>query len=85
MKIRVDNLWRLHIDLSQFDREESNYAFDQFLDRYFDTPPDDDIEVEFDYENQKMITTIPILEILQKAIEEKENDIEWERKRGYRE
>jgi len=80
---------QMELDLSKYPKEVSDYVFDQIEDRLGDSLDIMEIveatEIETDYENQKITLSALFPEVIQKIIQEKEADIEYERRHGERE
>ena len=76
----------LFIDLSEYPQEVTDYVFDQLSDRLFSDVirEVDDFEVDADYEHQTLEITCLVTEIVRRIIEEKEHDIDYERRHGER-
>lgn len=73
----------LVITLDKESQDVADYVLDQFEDRLTGAEIQDVIEnreLELDYENKSITVTNIIAELIQRAIEEKEHDIEWEAK-----
>jgi len=88
MKIETRNDMDLLVDLSDQPEEVTNYLFDQLEDRINDLDITEliaETEIDTDYENQKLEITSPLLNLIHKIIEEKQHDIDWERRHGERE
>lgn len=85
MKTKMTSWIEIECDLSEYPKEVSNYAMDQFEDRIGESCVRDEMEIETNYEKQTLTFTSPMIEIIQHAIEEKQHDIEYERKHGERE
>jgi len=75
-------------DLSEYPKEVSDYVFDQLKDRLADSSEVMTIveatEIETNYKTQTVQFTAVIPEVIQKIIEEKVADIDYERKHGER-
>jgi hypothetical protein len=84
MKVKMTSWLDMEIDLSEFPKEISDYVLDQLEDRLSDSNEVTDIvketEIEKDYTKQILKVQAVIPEIVQKIIEEKEADMEFESK-----
>jgi len=73
----ISNNLELAIDLSEYPKDVSDYVFDQIEDEVCEHF---EYEIERDYTNQKLIITCYITEHIQRIIEEKLHDMEYERR-----
>ena len=85
-KVEVINGINLEIDLSDLDEEVRDYVTSQLPDRLDDRDIVLDVidNIELDIKDGIVTVTSFILEMIQKTIEEKQHDIEHERKHGER-
>ena len=71
-------------DLSDLPKEVTDYLFDQLEDRIEHDMIDMVIQMEInsDYQNQKLEITSPVLNLIWKIIEEKQHDMKYEERHG---
>lgn len=79
MKVTFSDQGFLRLDLSDESPEISNYLFDQLPDRVNELV-EHEHSIETDYDKQFVEVSIPILGLMYRIVEEKEHDIEYEKK-----
>lgn len=84
MKTKVQNNMEISCDLSDLPKEVTDYLFDQLEDRIEHDMIDMVIQMEInsDYQNQKLEITSPVLNLIWKIIEEKQHDMKYEERHG---
>lgn len=69
----------LRVDVSDEKLEVRNYLFDQFVDRW-DGYYDDNLEIDVNHEEAFIEIALPVLDLIHIIIEEKEQDLDYERR-----
>ena len=80
MKIDFSTLGYIRIDLSDESSEVCNFLLDQIQDRAVDEFGDE-IEIDANYDHKFLEVSIPILDLIYRIIEEKNDDIRYETSR----
>lgn len=83
MKVTFSDFGYIRVNMEDEREEVMNYLFDQIYDR-LDELLEHDHEIETNHEEKYIEVSIPILDLIYRIIEEKEYDIEWEKKHGER-
>ena len=76
MKTKMLSWIEIECDLSEHPKEVSDYVLDQFVDRVEGV----ETEVNRDYDKQKVTFTSPTIDLIQRIIEEKEADMNFEKR-----
>ncbi len=84
MKVTFSDQGFLRVDLSDEPQEVSNYLLDQLPDRVSELM-EHEHSIETDHEKQFVEVSIPILDLIYRIVEEKEHDIEYEKKHAKQE
>jgi len=85
LKTKMTSWIEIECDLSEYPKDLSDYVLDQFEDRIYQALKTDgidveDIEFERDYEKQKLTFSSPVVDLIQKIIEEKQADMNFEKR-----
>lgn len=84
MKLTITEHNNIEVDLSEYSQEVVNYVFDQLPDRMDELT--DLIEgVKTNYETRKANFRSAIIDLIDKILDEKLRDIDYERRHGERE
>ena len=85
MKVRMLDWLQMELDLSEHPKEVSDYVFDQLPDRLNAQETTireivDEMELDSDYDKQIITVTTLVPELVQRIIEEKEADMNFEKR-----
>ena len=80
MKTKMNSWIEAECDLSEYPKEVTDYVLDQISDRLETTDLFTEMEIEVNHDKQTVKFTSPIVELIQRIIEEKEADMTYEEK-----